>query len=349
MSRHTKVLVVGVGSIGERHLRCFTHSKRATLSICEVNIDLRRTVGDRYAVESVFQSYEESLASRPDIVVICTPAHLHIRMAQQAVDQGASVLIEKPLSTSMDGIDALIQSVMDNDVTAGVAYVYRSHPALQAMRQAIIEGRFGNPLTIVAQSGQHFPLYRPGYRETYYKNRETGGGAVQDALTHVINAGEWLVGPVERLVSDVDLQLLQGVDVEDTVHVLTRHGSVMGCFNLNQHQAPNESTITVVCKSGTARFEFHANRWRWMVEPGTEWHDEAMPAMERDTLFAAQANAFLDAFEEHSKPLCTLDEARQTLLVNLAILHSADKGGWKRVSGGGCKVTGCSSEENLNL
>ncbi len=348
MSRLLRVLVVGVGSIGERHLRCFENTKRATLSICEVNADLGRTVGNRCTVDSIYTNYDEALASEPDIVVICTPAHLHIRLAKQAVDRGSSVFIEKPLSTSLDGIDALIQSVKEQDVTAGVAYVYRCHPALQAMRQSIIEGRFGRPLTIVAQSGQHFPLYRPAYRETYYKNRETGGGAVQDALTHVINAGEWLVGPIERLVADIEHQSLEGVDVEDTAHVLTRHGSVMGCYHLNQHQAPNESTITVVCKAGTARFEFHANRWRWMIEPGSEWHDEVTPELERDTLFTAQANAFLDAVQGHSKPFCTLDEARQTLLVNLAILQSAEKGCWKRVLGGSCKGMSCSQEEDLN-
>ncbi|MDZ4849455.1 MAG: Gfo/Idh/MocA family oxidoreductase [Pirellulaceae bacterium] len=205
------------------------------------------------------------------------------------------------------------------------------------MRQAIVEGRFGRPLTIIAQSGQYFPLYRPAYRDIYYNKRETGGGAVQDALTHVINAGEWLVGPVTRLVADIDHQR---VDVEDTAHVLTRHGSVMGCFNLNQHQSPNESTITVICTQGTARFEFHENRWRWMIEPGSNWHDEAIPTLERDRLFYLQANAFLDAVEKRCKPLCTIEEAKQTLSVNLAILQSSDKGGWRRLLGGGCN-SGC--------
>jgi predicted dehydrogenase len=346
MNNLKKVLVVGVGSIGERHVRCFGGTGRAKLSICELNPELGQSVAERYRVERLFANYEEALASEPDITVICTPAQWHIRMAQQAVDRGISVLVEKPLSTSLDGVDALIQSVKNRDVIAGVAYVYRSHPALRAMRQAIVDGRFGRALTIVAQSGQHFPLYRPAYREIYYNRRETGGGAVQDALTHVINAGEWLVGPVDKLVADIDHQSLEGVNVEDTAHVLTRHGTVMGCFNLNQHQAPNETTITVICTQGTARFEFHENRWRWMIEPGSSWHDEKMPPLERDSLFIAQANAFLDSVESRTKPLCTLDEAQQTLNVNLAILQSADKGGWRRLPGGGCKSGGCVSVES---
>jgi predicted dehydrogenase len=326
-----RVLVVGVGSIGERHVRCFQGTGRATLSICELNTELGRTVAERYQVASSFVNYEKALESKPEIAVICTPAPWHIRMAQQAIDRGISVFIEKPLSTSFDGVDAMIHSANQQDVTAGVAYVYRSHSALQAMRQAIIEGRFGRPLTIVAQAGQHFPLYRPAYRDIYYNRRETGGGAVQDALTHVINAGEWLVGPIQKLVADIDHQSLEGVDVEDTAHVLTRHGSIMGCFNLNQHQAPNEMMITVICTKGAARFEFQENRWRWMIEPGSSWHDESMPPLERDSLFIGQANAFLDAVENRTRPQCTLEEAHQTLKVNLAILQSAESRSWESI------------------
>ena len=77
---------------------------------------------------------------------------------------------------------------------SGVAYVYRAHPALMEMKQALDHGRFGRPLQVVAVSGQNFPFYRPAYRQTYYADRATGGGAIQDALTHVVNAAEWLVG-----------------------------------------------------------------------------------------------------------------------------------------------------------
>ncbi len=218
----------------------------------------------------------------------------------------------------------------DSGVVAAVAYVYRCHPALGAMRSALASGRFGRPVEIVATCGQSFPFFRPAYRDIYYRDRATGGGAVQDALTHVVNAGNWLVGPIDRLVADVDHQVLAGVIVEDTVHVLTRHGAVMGCYSLNQHQAPNETTITVVCTGGTARFENHASRWRWMTAPGDEWTDEDAGPLERDTLFVRQAEAMFDAVDGRRPPLCSLAEARHTLAVNLAILRSADSGAWER-------------------
>jgi predicted dehydrogenase len=50
---------------------------------------------------------------------------------------------------------------------------------------------------------------------------------VQDALTHTINAAQWLVGNIDRVVADAAHLALEGVDVEDTVNVLARHGGVL--------------------------------------------------------------------------------------------------------------------------
>lgn len=331
MSGQLRVLVVGAGSIGERHVRCFAATGRAQLAVCEVDADVRQTVAERYAIADAYEQYEDALAAGPQAVVVATPAHLHIPMAAAAVRAGAHVLVEKPLGTSFDGVDELIAEVARRRVVAAVAYVYRCHPALAAMRAALAGGQFGSPVQIVANSGQHFPLYRPAYRDIYYQDHATGGGAVQDALTHLVNAGAWLVGPIDRLAADLDHQVLAGVSVEDTVHVIARQGPVMGNYCLNQHQAPNEATITVNCTRGTARFEYHENRFRWMTEPGGTWNDEQAQPLERDALFVRQAEAFIAAVEGQAPPLCTLAEARRSLAVNLAILRSAECGVWETI------------------
>lgn len=332
MKSRLRVLVVGAGSIGERHARCFGATSRADVSLCEVDGDRLRAVAERCNVAHSYTSYADALAAEPAAVVIATPAHLHIPMARQAVSQGCHVLIEKPLSISLAGVTEFQNLVAERGVQIGVGYVTRHHPALMAMRSAMRSGRFGEPLQVVAVTGQHFPFYRPAYRDTYYTRHETGGGAVQDALTHLINAAEWLVGPVDRLVADAAHLALPGVEVEDTVNVLTRHGNVLGCFSLNQHQTPNELTITVICQRSTLRFESHHNRWQWLAEPGGIWQIEAIEPLERDKLFISQANHFLDVAEGVGVPACSLAEALQTLRVNLATLDSLREHSWKGIS-----------------
>lgn len=336
MSHRHHVLVVGAGSIGERHLRCFLETGRATASFVEIDSVLRARIAERYRVPG-FAEFDAALAvsgdaaARPDLAVIATPAHLHLAIAARLAAAGLHLLIEKPLGVSTDGVDRLAEIARQQRVTVAVAYVYRCFPGLAAMREALLSRRFGRPVELVAVCGQNFPTYRPSYRDTYYANRATGGGAIQDALTHVLNAGEWLVGPIERLVADAAHRVLDGVSVEDTAHVLARHGAVLGSYSLNQHQAPNEITLTVVCEQGTARWESHAQRWRWMTRPSEPWHDEPHEPLARDAAFITQANRFLDTIEGKASPVCSLDEGLQTLRVNLAALASVDSGGWKSI------------------
>lgn len=330
LQRHT-VLIIGVGSIGERHLRCFQATGRADVRLVEINPELRRTVAERYGISANYADLDSALQERPDIAVVATPAQTHIPIATRLAEAGVHLLIEKPLSTSEAGIDQLQAIVSAQNLVAGVAYVHRAHPLLQAMRQAILDRRFGRPVELVVVTGQNFPTYRPAYRTIYYNDHATGGGAIQDALTHLLNAGEWLVGPIERLVADAAHQVLEGVQVEDTAHVLARQGGVLASYSLNQHQWPNELTITVVCEQGAARYESHAHRWRWMKANEETWHDESIAPLERDTLFIAQASAFLDAVEGRRAPLCSLAEGRQTLRVNLAALASVKSQSWQSV------------------
>lgn len=329
MSSKLKVLVVGVGSIGERHARCFQRTSRADVSICEINDGLRTQIAERYGLANAFGDWDEALASDFDAAVICTPAHLHIPMAIEAGKRKRHLLIEKPLSTNLKRIDELKHLAASSSSAMMVAYVMRVHPALAAMKESLDTGRFGQPVHVVCCSGQHFPTYRPAYREIYYRDRATGGGAIQDALTHVINAAEWLVGPIDRLAADCSHQVLDGVEVEDTVNVIARHGGVLASYSLNQHQAPNESSLTVVCQRGTVRFESHQQRWRWQTAPEDRWHDEPCEPLERDDLFVAQANRFLDVVEGIAAPTCTLEEGVRTLRTNQAILRACESHHWE--------------------
>ena len=328
MASH-RVLVVGAGSIGERHLRCFLATGRARMSFAEVNPELRAAIASRYPDTVAHATLEAATEEPIDAAVVATPAPLHVPQATQLVGRGAHVLIEKPLSVGLVGVDALSDLAARKRAVVAVGYVMRAQPALAEMRESVASGRFGRPLELVAVAGQDFAVLRPAYRGTYYTRRDSGGGAVQDALTHLFNAGEWLVGPIDRVVADAAHLKVGGVDVEDTVHVLARHGDVLASYALNQHQAPNETTITVVCERGTARFEMHAGRWRSCERSGEPWAEQG-PASppERDATFIRQAHSFLDAMDGKSLPLCTLAEGIQTLRVNIATLRSIEDGRW---------------------
>lgn len=296
------------------------------MAVCEPNASLRDKIASRYAV-AAHPEYSEAMKEVPwNGVIICTPAHLHVPMALEALELGIPVLIEKPLSISTEGAGELIAVRDRNRLAAGVAYVLRFMPAVRQARSLLKSGDLGRPLQAVIATGQHFPAFRPAYREIYYARHETGGGAIQDALTHSAHSMEWLLGPTTSLFCDASHQVLEGVDVEDTVNVIARNGGTLVNYSLNQFQAPNESHFWIHCEKGSVKIESHRQRWGVMRHSERNWTCSDTPIKDRDSLFVAQAHAFLDATEGKPNELCTLEEGIQTLKFNLAALESARTG-----------------------
>jgi len=337
MPNPIKIHIVGVGSIGERHLRCFQATGRCVVSFSEPIPTRRDQVVSRYGVNG-YETWQRAFDQEPfSAAVIASPAPWHIPIAEEMTQRGVHLLIEKPLSLNLDGIPELTAMIDDKSTRVAVAFTYRAMPALQEMRAAILSGRFGKPVQIQVQSGQHFPFYRPAYREIYYADPNLGGGLIQDMLPHHLNAIEWIVGPTHQVVADSAHQVLSGVEVEDTVNVLARNGDVMTSLTLNQHQPVNESTVTLLCESGAVRWELHRQRWLSASENGGDWKQEDSFDHQRDDFYVLQANAFIDYLQGNAAALCSLDDGVQTLKSTLAVLQSRRSGNWVTVNAVGGK------------
>ena len=240
---------------------------------------------------------------RFDAAVIAA-APWHVPIAREFTDRGVDLLIEKPLSLDLGGVDALQRAIAEKGTRVAVGFTFRALPALQNMRAAVQSGRFGRIVQIQVHSGQHFPFYRPAYREIDHADPGMGGGLIQDMLPHHLNAVEWFAGPTSRIVCDASHQVLVGVEVEDTVNVLARHGDAMTSITLNQHQPVNEFVITILCQHGAVRWELKGQHWLSADEPGGDWVQQEAFVHERDDYYILQANAFLDDSNGTADPLC---------------------------------------------
>ena len=186
-----RILVVGCGSIGERHLRCFQTTKRCEVEACDANATLLQAMAERYAVRTQPDFSAALHASHYDALIICTPAPTHLPIARQGAVHGAAMLIEKPLSTSLDGVEETRCAIERSGKHVAVAYVYHAFPWIREAQEFVKSGVLGRVLHATMYAGQHFPTFRPAYRDIYYAKREAGGGCIQDAITHAMNARCW--------------------------------------------------------------------------------------------------------------------------------------------------------------
>ena len=324
MKRPT-VLIIGCGSIGQRHLRCFLKTDRVSVVACDSDEAVLADIKERYQV-STATDWQGAVKGDCFAAVIATPAHLHVAMARETLRYGRHVLIEKPLSQSTEGLAELLRASAASDRQSAVAYVYHVFPFLEQAGAYLANGELGPVKQAVVTSGSPFHLLRPSYAQSYYRDHATGGGAVQDGMTHIANWVESVLGPTDTVLCDSAHQALPDVEVEDTVHLMARHADVLVSYAFNQFQAPQENSIQFNATRGSVRIELHRQRWGVFRAGEKEWTWHPGTSAQRDDHFTNQAHAFLDQIEGKPPRLCSLPAAEQTLRFNLAALASAQLG-----------------------
>src|SRR5690554_1922261 len=118
-----KVLIIGSGGIGRRHLRGYAATGRAELSIIEPHAERRAEVKSLFNIAQSYAELAQADLSTFDLAVICAPAHLHVPLMQACAVAGLPFMVEKPLSVTMEGVDAALAAVAEAGVLARVGYI----------------------------------------------------------------------------------------------------------------------------------------------------------------------------------------------------------------------------------
>lgn len=318
-----KFLICGLGSIGRRHLRHL-------VALGETDIVLYRTgqstlPDDELAAYPTETNFHDALTHRPDAVIIANPTALHLDAAIPAARAGCHILLEKPVSDSMERIDQLRKAAYEFGNRILVGFQFRYHPALALVKQALDDGRIGRALSARAHWGEYLPDWHPweDYRKGYAARKDLGGGVIL-TLTHPLDYLRWLLGDVRGLWASAGKLSDLEIDVEDTADIaLDFARGAQANVHLNYTQRPPRHDLEVVGTQGTVRWnnaELYIDLYS--AEEKT-WTRQEIPAdFERDQLFRAQMAHFLDVVRGDAQPACTLDDGVWALKLALAAHES---------------------------
>ncbi|MCY3833847.1 MAG: Gfo/Idh/MocA family oxidoreductase [Chloroflexi bacterium] len=146
--------VIGAGIVGGAlHAQVYHDQPRAELiAICDLNEERGREVAERYQVQHVYTDYRALLA-RSDIaaVSIATPDFAHREIAVAAAQAGKHILVEKPLATTVEDADAILQAVAKAGVKLMVDFQNRVNPPFMAARASLQNGDLGDLKYIYAR------------------------------------------------------------------------------------------------------------------------------------------------------------------------------------------------------
>lgn len=203
MTDDLRIGVVGAGAIAQvAHLGLLSRLKGVELAgLCDIDLSKAQALASRFGIPSVFDDIEDLLRyAKPDAVLVCTPNHLHEIHVQTALSAGAHVLCERPLATSVAGIENLREVARRAGRVVMVGMNYRFRSDVQVLRGFLKGGELGAVTAV--RAGWY--ILRPlgagaGWRE---RRAESGGGAMLDLGLPLVDLALWLVGcPNAKLVT----------------------------------------------------------------------------------------------------------------------------------------------------
>ena len=334
-----KFLIAGLGSIGRRHFRNL-------IALGEKDIILLRTrkaalPDDELAGYPVETELQEALQKHnPDAVIVANPTSMHLDVAIPAAEAGCHILLEKPISHSLERLDILQKAAEKSGSRILVGFQFRFHPTLNRARELIQSNALGKILTVHAHWGEYLPQWHPweDYRQSYAARSDLGGGVIV-TLTHPLDYLRYLLGDIETLWSfNGHISPLE-IDVEDVAEIgLKFTNGAVGGVHVNYFQRPPVHRLEIVGTNGTLRWDNADGILHFYKFPATFGsYSDNPPApvigtfsppegFERNQLFVAQTRHFIEVIRGEAEPICSLEDGIQALRLAWAAYQSQETG-----------------------
>jgi predicted dehydrogenase len=322
-----KYLIAGYGSIGRRHFQNLkTLGQDDILFYRSGKGQFDNNELDGYIVE---QDIQAALAHKPDAVIVSNPTSMHLDVAIRAAKMGAHILLEKPISHNMNGIDDLQNEIAQSGSRVLVGFQLRHHPGLLKIRDLLASGELGDPLFGRAHWGEYLPNWHPyeDYRKGYSARSDLGGGVVL-TLSHPFDYLSWLLGPVETLSASTQKSRELEINVEDEADAILQHarGARMS-VHLDYLQKEASHTLEIVLSKGMLRWDATTASMDVYRSADKEWEELNLAEnFERNNLFLDLMRHFIDVVENGVQPSCNLEDGIAALKIALAVHESAKEG-----------------------
>ncbi|OGF63352.1 hypothetical protein A2662_02610 [Candidatus Giovannonibacteria bacterium RIFCSPHIGHO2_01_FULL_45_33] len=320
-----KILIIGAGSIGTRHLKNLLKLGYKNLAVCEPNEKKLKTVAE-LGNFALYKNVKIALkAETPDVVFVCNPTHLHVPTASLALDYGAHVFIEKPLSHNLAGVDALLKKAKKKKRTVMVACNWRFHEGFKKLKEVLDGNEYGKPILSRVFGGYYLPTARKNvnYKKIYAAGTK-GGGVIIDSGAHGVDYLENFFGKTKYVTA-----------LKRTAHVLDIKSEEAAIIGLEHENGVISAIVTdYVSRKSNSRIEVITEKGILALDVANNtlyFEDEKKNVLlfrgvqELNHMFVEEIRHFLGCAKNRSKPAQDLSAAKHVLKVLLAAYYYKPK------------------------
>lgn len=318
-----KIAIAGLGSIGRRHLKNL-------LAFGEREIILFRShlstmPDDELRGFPVVTSVEAMLEHKPVAVIVSNPTSLHLDVAIPAAEFGCHLLLEKPISHSLERVQDLQAAVKRGGGSVFVGFQFRFHPTLKVAANMIINGELGRVVSAHSHWGEYLPNWHPweDYRGGYAAREDLGGGVVL-TLCHPFDYLSWILGKPELAWANTETRGDLGIAVDDFADAVLRFPcGVFGSVHLDYLQKSAIHNLEIIGSEAVLRWEGNSGMLHIRRYDNNDAKSFAPPdGFERNNMFLDEMRHFLSVARSECDPICTLDDGINALEIARQVLST---------------------------
>jgi UDP-N-acetyl-2-amino-2-deoxyglucuronate dehydrogenase len=332
--------IMGCGRIAQRHAEILSRGQvaRASLvAVCDTQADRAQKFGQKYDLP-YFPSLESMIQAKGneiDAILILTPSGLHAQHCLEVAKLSKHVVVEKPMALTLEDADSMVRACDQAGVRLFVVKQNRYNVAVQKLRQALDERRFGKLVmgTIRVRWCRTQEYYnQDGWRGTW----NLDGGVLANQASHHIDALTWMMGDVESVFAKSATALVD-IECEDTaIAVLKFRNGALGIIEATTATRPKdlEGSISILGEKGSVEVAgFALNEVRtWNFVEKKDGDDQVVASF-RDTppsVYGFGHQKYLDHVVEcieHGHPaLVDGLEGKKSLEIITALYESIETG-----------------------
>lgn len=336
-----KILMIGLGSIGQRHLRNIKRVYGDKLEIIAFRTRrLQQTFSDNMQIREginleseyglkVYDDLSLALQEKPDIAYITNITSKHINTAIICARSGCNLFIEKPLSNSLEGIEELKRIITEKELIVFMGFQNRYHVCIQEAKRLLMADAIGAIQSVDCEFSERLTTMHAyeDYRQTYMANAAMGGGPVFNLQIHDLDLLHYLFGKPLNAFSILSKNSQLEVDVEDVASTIYTFKSDNGnIFPVYSHtdflQYPPVHVFKIVGEQGRIEIDMNESSLKAIVN-GEVIKDIIYVDFQRNDMFIKELKDFIDCVQNKSVPEINLEQGIISLRMALAAKRSS--------------------------
>ncbi len=327
------VVIIGAGGITRRHIPAWLNSDGGCIvGVADIDADLAQAAAEQAGADRWAADYRELLEwSEVDAVDICTTEATHSRIAVEAAERGKHILVEKPIATTLEDADKMIEAAEVNGVKLMVAQSHRFFEYSVAAKSAIDAGEIGTPVYVRYVTGGGF--WKQDWTGKRISAGDTGGNVITNGVHLADTLNFWLGARPVSIYAQARNLTSGHLEMDDYFMFTIRYDNgAIGVCELSRANMPRSNEFESLLVLGT---EGELNTG---TQHSSLWNDGdqglTFGVSQGQTGFDAEVQAFIDSLADGATPPVTGEDGRLALEMCLAANRSIARGEVVMLGGG---------------